>query len=318
MATPALDLRQAIVEQALRDAALHKALVDQLEEGVYIVDRERRILFWNAAAERISGYMEHEVAGHFCQANFLMHCSDWEGAILCGCSCPMSEAMQDGKPRESTIFLRHRDGHRVPVHVRTHAICDAGGAVIGGVEIFQEAVAPARVGLHALEACGCLDKFTGAANRKYGETRVRQAMEVLDLHGIPFGWLRISLDRATELEQIHGKQAIAAALKTVAATLDRNIGSFDVLTRWSESEFRIEAHNCTWPELEAMAKKLVALVGASSLVWCDNRLSISISVAGVTAEHGDTLESLETRAGRNVSKLPGQWGQPLGVGSQDY
>ena len=296
MASPALDLRQAVVEQALRDAALHKALVDQLEEGVYIVDRERRILFWNAAAERISGYMGHEVSGRLCHGHLLMHC-DNEGGILCGERCPLLAVMHDGKPRECEIFLHHRQGHRVPVRVRSRPIYDPHGVAIGAVEIFQEVVPVARGEMRSLQAFGCLDEITGAANRKYGETRVRQAMEVLDLHGIPFGWLRISLDRATELEQIHGKGALAAALKTVAATLDRNAGPFDVLTRWSESEFRIEVHNCAWPELEAMAKKLVALVGASSLVWCDNRLSISISIAGVMAERSDTLDSLETRAG---------------------
>jgi len=39
------NLDHAVVTQALRDAELHKALLDQLEEGIYMVDRERRILY---------------------------------------------------------------------------------------------------------------------------------------------------------------------------------------------------------------------------------------------------------------------------------
>src|SRR5579864_8547580 len=128
MSSSGPDLRQAVLEQALRDAALHKALLDQLEAGIYIVDQDRRILYWNAAAERISGYLAHEVSQNFCHGDLLLHC-DSDGTVLCGKGCPLSLVMQDGKPRECTIFLRHRYGHRVPVQVRSRAIYDADGVV---------------------------------------------------------------------------------------------------------------------------------------------------------------------------------------------
>jgi PAS domain-containing protein len=47
------------VEQALRDGPMQQALFDQLEEGLYIVDRSRRTLYWNAGAEEITGYLAH-------------------------------------------------------------------------------------------------------------------------------------------------------------------------------------------------------------------------------------------------------------------
>ena len=52
-----------VVRQALRDADLYRALLDHLDEGLYMVDLDRRILYWNRGAERISGYLAHEVAG---------------------------------------------------------------------------------------------------------------------------------------------------------------------------------------------------------------------------------------------------------------
>ena len=133
-------LRHAFVEQALRDAALHKAVLDQLEAGIYIVDRDRRILYWNAAAERISGYMEHEVSGCFC-GSILMH-YDCDGSLLCGEGCPLTGVMDDCTPRECRIFLRHRQGHSIRVHVRSRPIYDAHGGAVGAVEIFEEAGPP--------------------------------------------------------------------------------------------------------------------------------------------------------------------------------
>ena len=55
MPDSSLDTRE-IVEQALRDGDLYKLLLDQMEEGIYIVDCDRRIVYWNGGAERITGY----------------------------------------------------------------------------------------------------------------------------------------------------------------------------------------------------------------------------------------------------------------------
>jgi PAS domain S-box-containing protein len=67
-------MEDLVLQQALDDDDLHQALLDHLEAGIYMVDRNRRIRYWNRGAEHISGYMAHEVAGHFCQGDLLMHC----------------------------------------------------------------------------------------------------------------------------------------------------------------------------------------------------------------------------------------------------
>ena len=96
---------------------IFRALLESLPTGVYLVDRERRILFWNDGAERITGYHRQEVIGRFCHNDILMHC-DQEERLLCGAGCPLLQTVQDGQPREADVFLRHKDGQRVPVRVR--------------------------------------------------------------------------------------------------------------------------------------------------------------------------------------------------------
>lgn len=174
----------AVVQQALQDGELHKRLLDQLDTGIYMVDRDRRILYWNGGAERITGFLSHEVTGQLCHGDMLMHC-DEAGTVLCGTRCPLQGVMSDAKPRECSVFLRHRQGHRVPVHVRSSPIYDTEGAIIGAV----------------LGSFGCLDELTTAANHRYGEMRVRQAIEGLSEFRIPFGWLRIGLDQTEEFER---------------------------------------------------------------------------------------------------------------------
>ena len=107
--------------------------------------------------------------------------------------------------------------------------------------------------------------------------------------------MRIGLDNAERLEQRYGQGVIDAAIKIIAATLSGNLRSTDVLTRWSKAEFRAELHFGSRIELAGVAERLVALARLSKLEWWGDRLRPTISVAAVTAERGDTLDSLEAR-----------------------
>jgi diguanylate cyclase (GGDEF)-like protein len=293
------DADESIIQLALLDHRLHKALLEQLDEGVCIVDRDHRILYWNGGAERISGYFAHDVAGQFSHGDLLMHCES-DGSLLPGSGpgSPVEAAMLDGRPHASMVFLRHREGYRFLVQLQARPIHDAHGSVVGALEVFQEAVAPRVHRRQQLEAFGCSDSSTRAANRKYGEMMVRHALEALNAFEAPFGWLRIGLDGAPDLDRGYGHAMVDAAVKMIAATLDRNLASLDVLTRWEPVEFRVEVSRCSRSELAAAAERLRLLVSASTLEWWGDRLRVTVSVGGATAEPGDTIESLEQRVGQ--------------------
>ena len=99
------------------NSGFYRELLDNLYEGVYYVDRQRRITFWNKAAETITGYSRREVLGHKCFQNLLKHVDD-QGVSLCLSACPLAQTIQDGQPRSTSVYLHHKDGHRLPVAVR--------------------------------------------------------------------------------------------------------------------------------------------------------------------------------------------------------
>ena len=55
------------------DSDFYKNIIDNLYDGVYFVDRERVITYWNKGAERITGYKAKEVMGRACAHNILIH-----------------------------------------------------------------------------------------------------------------------------------------------------------------------------------------------------------------------------------------------------
>ena len=115
-----------------------EALLEAMSEGVDAVDADRRITYWNSAAERLTGYRAVDVVGRLCRDNVLNHIDD-VGTELCLADCPLMFTMRDGQARgEARLFLHHRDGHRVPVAVRVAALRSPEGTIVGAVEVFHD------------------------------------------------------------------------------------------------------------------------------------------------------------------------------------
>lgn len=129
-----------------RNAVKHlssSAILNALPDGVYVTDLERNILFWNIAAERITGWAEAEVAGHSCNDNILVHV-DKDGHELCGKEqCPLHRSIVTGQPSVEPllVYAKHRSGRRIPVEVSVAPLRDAKGNVVGGIELFRDLTA---------------------------------------------------------------------------------------------------------------------------------------------------------------------------------
>jgi PAS domain S-box-containing protein len=51
------------------DADIFRQIANALSVGVYVVGLDRRIAFWNEAAEKFTGYLSQEVIGRPCHAD---------------------------------------------------------------------------------------------------------------------------------------------------------------------------------------------------------------------------------------------------------
>jgi len=117
--------------------SFHEKLLDSLYDGVYFVDQDRRITYWNHGAETLTGYTASDAVGRQCFDNFLEHV-DEGGCALCVNDCPLAATIGDGQRREAEVYLRHKAGHRIPVSVRVAPLRDTEGLVVGAVEIFTD------------------------------------------------------------------------------------------------------------------------------------------------------------------------------------
>ena len=274
----------------------YHTILDNLYDGVYFVDRDRKITYWNKGAERITGYAAAEVVGSHCFDNILMHVND-KGTLLCRDLCPLAATMLDGAERTSDVYLRHKDGHRVSVDIRITPLRSERGEITGGVEVFtensQKLSAIAR--MEAFEKLAYLDPLTGTANRRYAEITIHARYEEFQRYGWPFGLIFIDIDRFKSINDECGHAAGDEVLKMVAKTLMNSARSFDVVARWGGDEFIAVIANVEKEQLIAAANRFRTLVEQSSRIPSPVP-QVTISVGATLARSDDTEATVLERA----------------------
>lgn len=287
----------------------YATLLDNLYDGVYFVDRERRITLWNKAAERITGFTQAEVLGKRCADNVLRHV-DERGTSLCEGACPLSYTLSDGQFRSASVFLHHKDGHRLPVAIGVAPITDQRQNIIGAVEIFRDnsATVAALEHLKELEDLAYLDGLTKIANRTYLENFIVGKFNEFRRLGWSFGVILVDVDRFKQVNDTFGHQTGDQVLKMVAQTLVKNCRSFDLVGRWGGEEFICVISKLKDPDqIKVIAERLRALVESAWVSLPDCSLHVTISLGLTMARLQDSPETLIQRADElmNRSKVTG-------------
>lgn len=280
--------------------AFYRELLDSLTDGVYFVDRDRRITYWNKGAEALSGYSASEAVGRFCRDNLLVH-TDESGCNLCRDGCPLASVMGNGGAEEAYVYMRHREGHRVPVIVRAAAVRDAAGFIIGAVESFSENIAVNALGqVAALEKLAMIDPLTGIPNRRCIETVMRNRWHQLSRDRRPFGIVLIDIDHFKAVNDKHGHRAGDAVLCAVARTLGACTRDRDFVGRWGGEEFLCLSEAWDLDQVYIVAERCRCLVGQCAIPWNDTRIGPTISIGATIARPGSNPAEVIEQADRNL------------------
>jgi PAS domain S-box-containing protein len=132
--TRLLSLTTKVIEEQER----WRLVVNSVADGIYVTDKDLRVLVWNPSAERITGWKAPEVIGRRC-ADFLSH-EDENGSRLCDTpGCPLTQALTTGEPVMVSRAAGHRaDGRLVPLSVSAAPVKDSNGGILGIVEVFRD------------------------------------------------------------------------------------------------------------------------------------------------------------------------------------
>ena len=292
------------------DPGFYKQLLDHMSDGVYFVDCNRRILYWNQGAFRMTGYSSLELVGQSCQDDILCHV-DYEGKKLCQDGCPLSASIHDGGSHEANVFLRHKQGRRIPVSVRVEPLRDADGTIVGAIEIFTDdsAQVESRRKAASLKKLAFLDHLTQLPNRRFVEMSLDTALAEFHVHKDPFGLLAFDLDMLKTINDSHGHECGDRALQELAKTVASSLRPADIVGRWGGDEFLAILRNVNLEMLTKLANRCVLMAAGVSLPLIDGKkMALSISLGATLARLGETREELIHRADKLMyqSKMSGR------------
>lgn len=106
-------------------------ILNSLTEGVFTVDENMVITYFNNAAEKITGIQKEKALGQYC---FEVMRSN-----ICEKSCALKCSLQTGKDVvDKRVNILREDGREFYVSISTSPLKDENGKFIGGVESFRD------------------------------------------------------------------------------------------------------------------------------------------------------------------------------------
>lgn len=280
----------------MNNEQLYLNIINNLQDGVYYVDRERRLLFWNKAAEQITGYSADEMVGKCCQHTLLNHI-DEEGRPLCTIGCPLFTTLDDGKQRQDRVFVRHKDGYRIPIVVNIFPI-EENGEIIGAVEVFTQN-SPTVYDDDLVERLSDIamhDPLTHLPNRRYLENFLNYKMGEFRRFDRLCAVLFADIDNFSRFNNDYGHDTGDKVLTNIASSIKANMRRDDLIGRWGGEEF-VGIYSVTNPDhVFLIGEKFRQMVQNTEVVSNGEPLSVSVSVGITLIRPDDTASTIVERA----------------------
>ena len=106
-------------------------ILDSIGDGVFIVNKDWKIIEFNKSAEYLTGWKKSEVIGKSCKEVFKTD--------ICASDCILAKALKERRSISGRkVFVKTKDNCPLPISVSASPFIDVTGKVIGGIEVFRD------------------------------------------------------------------------------------------------------------------------------------------------------------------------------------
>lgn len=295
--------------------------LDTLAEGLAIIDRRERIVLANQAfQDSVGNTLENMIGKSIDDLGLLF--SDEQNAVA-----PWTEALRSQKSVTGKLMtIKTDDGQTVVFSVSCGPILDSKQKIQGVITSFEDVTQlekkkaqleqmlfeldksanEIRRQNQELEFLATRDPLTGSMNRRSYFEKFDSYFENAINTGDSLSAFMVDIDHFKSINDNHGHAMGDEVLKQVAATLESNVRSTDVVCRYGGEEFSVLLPDTTIDVAAEVAEKIREAIES----LCPEGLSISASL-GVSAtcqnpetpqdllEHADKCLYVAKRNGRN-------------------
>jgi diguanylate cyclase (GGDEF)-like protein len=240
---------------------LMEAALESRPDGIALLGKDGEIVFWNQAAEAITGYQRMEMLAQPVPAG-------------------LEQLLLDTK-RGTAVEAHHKLGHLLRAMAQRTILRDPFGQRIGAAVVFHPA--------ESLDALPHGESTEGeaeqiAVSQMELEERLHAEFDDLAHGGPPFGILWVSVDQAEELHKTHGAAGSQAMLDKVRRALGQALRPAEQMGRWGASEFLIVAHERSAEMLALHGQTLAGQARTADFRWWGDRVSVTVSIGAAQAE----------------------------------
>jgi len=269
--------------------------------GVCLVDLQGKIIYWNRAAERISGYTGPEVLGRTYRGDLVFDCEGVQSNTTAQCS--VEDVLRAGTPAEEDPLIRHKQGHRVPIHVSAFPLRDSTGEMRGVGEIFdlshgkQECAAWAGHSDRGFEVPAGLPSFEESRERLQVQLRSRSASSA--------ALILIEMSEQQAIQQHGGTALLRHAIRVLAKTVAGLLPSMSFVGCWSDWRLIAIVPDCKPETIKKLNSTLAVVESSCAVNWWGDRIEIGIHAAArqvdVTQAVAAQIERLEQDLKNNAT-----------------
>lgn len=191
-----------------RSERLYRLLVENIDLGITLIDRNYRIVMSNEARARLVGKISDQVAGSLCYRGF-------ENEKEICAQCPGRLAMEHGRPFSCEMEKTRESGDRYTALVRAFPAFDEDGAVDGFIEVVED-ISQAKRAERILQ-----DALSSAED-------ARDKIDAI-LHSVSDGLLVVSLDGMVLLTNPASRQLLQAHEAPLPCPLAEFVGNGDLV-----------------------------------------------------------------------------------------
>lgn len=263
------------------ELAALRAIVDDLQYGVVVLDKDRRAQFVNRAFRRFWRVPDELADGRQTFVKLMYHgrgikayavSADKLGDYI----AKQLELIRAGDDRPLSIRLTNGE----VVQFRCKALPNGGRLLTYGnvSELADQA--------EALERLACVDGLTGLNNRRHFLTLAESEWSRFQRYQRPLALLMIDIDFFKSVNDTYGHDAGDAVLKAVAESLHRSKRSSDIAGRLGGEEFALILPEATLDRAIAAGERYRTLIAGRPIIAMGRQISVTVSIGVGVAETG--------------------------------
>ena len=274
-------LRLEVADMAEELAALRE-IVDVLNVGIVVLDKEGRVRFMNRVFRYFWRVPDDMVTGDLSFGQLMRH---GRGMRAYAMTHERAEAYLD---KQMDII---RSGEDRPLQMRL-----ANGGMIqfrckslprGGHLLSYGNVSELAKEAAAFERLACLDSLTGLNNRRHFMTLAEMEWSRFRRYGRPLALLMMDIDFFKSVNDRYGHDVGDEVIKTIGNIMQNHKRTSDVVGRIGGEEFALLLPEAASDNAAAVGERFRRLVAECSLDAGIERISVTLSV-GVGATHDQT------------------------------